>query len=107
MEHRLNIVDSSGNHSKSMKVSVEQSLKKLKTDYIDILYLHWWEYTTSCEEVMQGLNDLVRAGKVLYLGISDAPAYVVTRCNQYARDHAMSQFVMCASGFSSISETRS
>ena len=83
-----------------MKVSVEQSLKKLKTSYIDILYLHWWEYTTSCEEVMQGLNDLVRSGKVLYLGVSDTPAYIVTRCNQYARDHGMSQFVIYQGKFS-------
>jgi len=90
----------SGNHAKSMKVSVEQSLKKLKTSYIDILYLHWWEYTTSCEEVMMALNDLVRAGKVLYLGVSDTPAYIVSRCNQYARDHGMSQFVIYQGKFS-------
>ena len=49
---------------------------------------------------MQSLNDLVRAGKVLYLGISDTPAHVVTRCNQYARDHAMSQFVIYQGKFS-------
>jgi len=89
-----------GNHSKSLKVSVDASLKKLKTSYIDILYVHWWEYTTSCEEVMQSLNDLVRAGKVLYLGISDTPSYIVTRCNQYARDHGMSQFVIYQGKFS-------
>jgi aryl-alcohol dehydrogenase-like predicted oxidoreductase len=49
---------------------------------------------------MQSLNDLVRAGKVLYLGISDTPSYIVTRCNQYARDHGMSQFVIYQGKFS-------
>jgi len=73
-----------GNHIKSMVTSVEASLKKLRTSYIDILYLHWWEYTTSIEEVMQGLNNLVKQGKVLYLGISDTPAWIVSKANQYA-----------------------
>ena len=50
-----------------MHVSVEASLKKLRTDYIDILYVHWWDYQTSIEEVMNGLHALVMAGKVLYL----------------------------------------
>ena len=50
-----------------MYMSVEASLKKLRTSYIDILYVHWWDYTTSVEEVMNGLHHLVAAGKVLYL----------------------------------------
>jgi aryl-alcohol dehydrogenase-like predicted oxidoreductase len=54
-------------------VKVESSLKKLRTSYIDILYVHWWDYTTSVEEVMLGLNDLVKSGKVMYLGVSDTP----------------------------------
>jgi len=77
-----------------MVTSVEASLKKLRTSYIDILYLHWWEYTTSVEEVMQGLNNLVKQGKVLYLGISDTPAWIVSKANQYARDHGLAQFVV-------------
>ena len=56
-----------GNNLKSMQNSVADSLKKLRTDYIDILYLHWWDYTTSIEEVMDGLHNLVAQGKVLYL----------------------------------------
>lgn len=52
---------------------VEDSLKKLKTSYIDILYVHWWDYSTSVEEVMHALNDLVKSGKVMYLGVSDTP----------------------------------
>ncbi|OJT14737.1 Aryl-alcohol dehydrogenase [NADP(+)] [Trametes pubescens] len=74
-----------GNSMKSLHISVEQSLKKLRTSYIDILYVHWWDYTTSIEEVMNGLHALVLAGKVLYLGVSDTPAWVVARANQYAR----------------------
>ncbi|WOO83840.1 Putative aryl-alcohol dehydrogenase AAD14 [Vanrija pseudolonga] len=87
-------VNYAGNHRKSLRVSVEESLRKLKTDYIDILYVHWWDYSTSIEEVMQGLNDLVRAGKVLYLGISDTPAWIVSAANEYARAHGLSQFVV-------------
>lgn len=56
-----------GNDVKSLHLSVEASLKKLRTSYIDILYLHWWDYTTSVEEVMNGLHNLVAQGKVLYL----------------------------------------
>ncbi|KAH9856361.1 aryl-alcohol dehydrogenase [Lenzites betulinus] len=74
-----------GNSMKSLHISVEASLKKLRTSYIDILYVHWWDYNTSVEEVMNGLHALVQAGKVLYLGISDTPAWVVTSANRYAR----------------------
>ncbi|EGN98123.1 hypothetical protein SERLA73DRAFT_182990 [Serpula lacrymans var. lacrymans S7.3] len=83
-----------GNNVKSMNISVEASLKKLRTSYIDILYVHWWDYDTSVEEVMNGLHTLVQQGKVLYLGISDTPAWVVSKANQYARDHGKSPFVI-------------
>jgi aryl-alcohol dehydrogenase-like predicted oxidoreductase len=102
-----------GNHVKSLHVSVEASLKKLRTSYIDILYLHWWDFNTSVEEVMNGLHNLVTQGKVLYLvsslvpsirvlaieyavsqGVSDTPAWVVSKANQYARDHGKSPFVI-------------
>ncbi|KAF5665004.1 sterigmatocystin biosynthesis dehydrogenase stcV [Fusarium heterosporum] len=83
-----------GNNSKSMKLSLEASLKKLQTTYVDILYVHWWDYTTTIEELMHSLNDLVVAGKVLYLGISDCPAWVVSSANRYARDHGLRPFVV-------------
>lgn len=83
-----------GNGTKSMKVSLDASLKKLQTSYVDILYLHWWDYTASVEEVMQSLNDLVQAGKVHYLGVSDTPAWVVTKANQYARMANLRPFVI-------------
>ncbi|KAG1822881.1 NADP-dependent oxidoreductase domain-containing protein [Suillus subaureus] len=79
---------------KSMHLSVEASLKKLRTSYIDILYVHWWDWDTSVEEVMNGLHVLVQQGKVLYLGISDSPAWVVSKANQYARDHGKTPFVI-------------
>ena len=74
-----------GNNLKSMHNSVTDSLRKLRTDYIDIFYVHWWDYTTSVEEVMDGLHTLVLQGKVLYLGVSDTPAWVVSQANMYAR----------------------
>ncbi|KII94700.1 hypothetical protein PLICRDRAFT_96611 [Plicaturopsis crispa FD-325 SS-3] len=81
-----------GNSTKSLHISVEASLKKLRTTYIDILYVHWWDWTTSVEEVMNSLHHLVASGKVLYLGISDTPAWVVSQANQYARDHGKTPF---------------
>ena len=86
--------NAAGNGTKSLHVSVRASLKKLQTDYIDILYVHWWDFTTSIEELMQSLNVLVQQGKVLYLGVSDTPAWIVSKANQYARDHGLKQFVV-------------
>lgn len=86
--------NSAGNGTKSLHVSVHASLRKLQTNYIDILYVHWWDFGTSIEELMQSLNILVQQGKVLYLGISDTPAWIVSKANQYARDHGLKQFVV-------------
>jgi aryl-alcohol dehydrogenase-like predicted oxidoreductase len=60
-------VNYTGNHTKSLHISVHDSLKKLRTSYIDILYVHWWDYNTSVEEVMNSLHILVLQGKVLYV----------------------------------------
>ncbi|KAM6511117.1 hypothetical protein FALCPG4_016119 [Fusarium falciforme] len=81
-----------GNSVKSMHVSVRCSLEKLRTDYIDILYVHWWDFTTSVEEVMRGLHAHVMAKEVLYLGISDTPAWIVVKANAYARQHGLTPF---------------
>lgn len=91
-DHPGQLSNHSGNSHKSLHMSLEASLKKLRTDYIDVLYIHWWDFTTSIEELMQSLNRMVQAGKILYLGVSDTPAWVVSRANQYARDHGMKQF---------------
>jgi aryl-alcohol dehydrogenase-like predicted oxidoreductase len=73
-------------------MSLRDSLKKLKTDWIDILYVHWWDWTTSIEEMMDSLDAVVKSGKVLYLGISDTPAWVVSAANSYAKAHGKTQF---------------
>lgn len=77
-----------------MRVSIDASLKKLRTNYVDILYVHWWDFNTSIEEVMNSLHNLVVAGKVLYLGVSDTPAWVVSAANQYAKDNGKTPFVI-------------
>lgn len=84
--------NSCGNHRRSLHMSVRDSLRKLQTDWIDVLYLHWWDHTTSIEEVMDSLHILVQQGKVLYLGISDSPAWVVSAANTYARAHGKTPF---------------
>ncbi|PPR07340.1 hypothetical protein CVT26_013656 [Gymnopilus dilepis] len=81
-----------GNNAKSLRHSLETSLKNLRTDFVDILYVHIWDWETSIEEVMGSLHALVLAGKVLYLGISDTPAWIVAQANQYAKDHALTPF---------------
>ncbi|KAK7043914.1 putative aryl-alcohol dehydrogenase aad14 [Paramarasmius palmivorus] len=81
-----------GNGSKSLKISLRDSLRKLRTDYVDILYVHWWDYETSIEEVMNSLHNLVAEGKVLYLGISDTPAWVVSEANMYAKLNGKTPF---------------
>jgi aryl-alcohol dehydrogenase-like predicted oxidoreductase len=70
--------NSGGSHRKNLFASVEESLRRLGTDYLDLLYLHVWDSTTSADEVLRGLTDLVQQGKVLYVGISNAPAWQVS-----------------------------
>lgn len=76
--------NSGGNSRKSMVRSVEDSLKRLRTDYIDLLYLHIWDGNTPIEEVLRAMDDLVRAGKILYVGISNIPAWQVSRMQAIA-----------------------
>ncbi|KAJ7589898.1 NADP-dependent oxidoreductase domain-containing protein [Mycena floridula] len=89
-----------GNNRKSMHLSVAASLKKLRTSYIDILYLHWYDYTTSVEEIVDGLHTLIMQGKVLYLGVSDCPAWVVREIIPMARSEglALAPFGVLAGG---------
>lgn len=80
------------NNSKSLLTSVNASLQKLQTSYIDLLYVHYWDFTTGVEELMQSLNHLVASGKILYLGVSDTPAWIVVKANDYARSHGLRPF---------------
>jgi aryl-alcohol dehydrogenase-like predicted oxidoreductase len=82
-----------GNHRKNMLRSVETSLKHLQTDHIDLYYLHMWDGTTPVEEVMRAFDDLVRAGKVLYAGISDTPAWVISQANTLANLRGWAPFI--------------
>jgi aryl-alcohol dehydrogenase-like predicted oxidoreductase len=85
--------NAAGNQRKNMMQAVEASLKRLKTDYIDLYWVHIWDQITPVEEVMRGLDDLVRAGKVLYTGISNAPAWWIAQANTLANQRGWSPFV--------------
>ena len=85
--------NAAGNHRKSMVQAVEASLKRLKTDYIDLYWLHIWDFLTPIDEVMRAFDDLLRAGKMLYAGISDAPAWVVSRANTMAELRGWTSFI--------------
>jgi aryl-alcohol dehydrogenase-like predicted oxidoreductase len=76
--------NAAGNHRKNLVLSLERSLRRLRTDYVDILWVHLWDRHTPAEETMRALDDVVRAGKVLYVGVSDAPAWFVARANTLA-----------------------
>ncbi len=76
--------NASGNQRKNMVQAVEASLKRLGTDYIDLLYMHVWDRRTPAEEVLRAFDDLVRAGKILYAGISDTPAWQISRLQSIA-----------------------
>jgi aryl-alcohol dehydrogenase-like predicted oxidoreductase len=82
-----------GNHRKNMMRSVEGSLRRLKTNYIDLLWIHIWDFTTPIEEIMRGLDDLVRQGKVHYVGASNFPAWWLARANTLAEFHGWSPLV--------------
>ncbi|MGI5155307.1 aldo/keto reductase [Microbispora sp. CA-102843] len=85
--------NAAGNHRKNLRASLETSLRRLRTDYLDLYWVHMWDRDTPIEETMRALDDAVRAGKVLYVGISDAPAWVVARANTLAEWRGWSPFV--------------
>ena len=85
--------NASGGHRKNLVQAVEASLKRLKTDYIDLLWMHAWDEYTPYQETMRALDDLVRAGKLLYVGVSDTPAWVVSAANVLADLRGWSAFV--------------
>jgi len=85
--------NASGNHRKSLLRSLEQSLTRLRTDYVDLLWVHIWDPSTPMEETMRALDDAVQAGKVLYVGISDTPAWVVSRANTLTDWRGWSPFI--------------
>jgi aryl-alcohol dehydrogenase-like predicted oxidoreductase len=85
--------NAAGNHRKSMVQALEASLRRLKTDYIDLYWLHIWDQMTPVEEIMRAFDDLVSQGKVLYIGVSDAPAWWIAQANTLADLRGWTQFV--------------
>lgn len=83
----------SGNHRKNMRRSVEGSLKRLNTDYIDLLWIHIYDYTTPIDEILRGLDDLVRQGKVNYVGASNFPAWWLAKANTMADFQGKTPFI--------------
>jgi aryl-alcohol dehydrogenase-like predicted oxidoreductase len=82
-----------GSGRKSVINACENSLRRLQTDYIDLYWLHMWDANTPIDETMAALDDLVRAGKVRYLGVSDTPAWKIVEANLIARFRGWSSFI--------------
>lgn len=101
----VNDPNDGGNHRKSMVRSVEESLRRLGTDYIDLLYLHAWDYMTPVEEIMRAMDDLVRAGKLLYVGVSDLPAWQAARMQAIADLRGWSPLIALQVEYSLIERT--
>jgi aryl-alcohol dehydrogenase-like predicted oxidoreductase len=97
--------NSGGSSRKSLFASVEGSLRRLDTDYIDLLYLHVWDFTTPVEEILRGLDDLVRQGKVLYVAMSNVPAWEVSRMQAIADLRGWSPLVALQVEYNLINRT--
>ncbi|MDJ0854760.1 MAG: aldo/keto reductase, partial [Desulfobacterales bacterium] len=97
--------NAAGNHRKNMVQSLEASLKRMQLDYIDLYWLHAWDFMTPVEEVMRAFDDLVRAGKILYAGISDTPAWIVSRADALADFRGWSRFVAIQVEYSLVERT--
>lgn len=94
-----------GNGRKALVQSVEASLERLGTDYIDLLWVHAWDGLTPVAETVRALDDLVRAGKVLYLGISDTPAWVVSEAITLAEERGLTPFSAIQVEYSLVERT--
>ncbi|GAA4588684.1 aryl-alcohol dehydrogenase-like predicted oxidoreductase [Actinoplanes octamycinicus] len=91
-----------GNHRKNLRLSLETSLRRLRTDHLDVYWVHIWDRHTPIEETMRALDDAVTAGKVLYVGVSDTPAWVVSRANTLAEWRGWTPFAGLQVPFSLI-----
>ena len=97
--------NAAGNHRKNMVLSVEDSLRRMGTDYIDLLYLHMWDFRTPVDEILRAFDDLVRSGKVLYIGLSDTPAWQASRMQAIAELRGWTQFCALQISYSLIERT--
>jgi len=94
-----------GGSRKAMRHAVDESLRRLRTDYIDLYWVHAWDPRTPVDELMRGLDDLVRAGKVLYVGVANAPAWQVSRANMMADLQGWSAFAGIQTEYSLLERT--
>ena len=94
-----------GNHRKNMVQSLEASLRRLNTDYIDLYWVHAWDQTTPIEEMMRALDDMIKSGKILYIGISDAPAWIVSQANTLANLKGWTEFASIQIEYNLIERT--
>ena len=94
--------NASGNHRKNLVQALEASLRRLDTDYVDVYWVHIWDPLTPMAEVIRALDDQVRAGKVLYVGISDAPAWYVAAATTLAEERGWTPFCAVQSQYSLI-----
>jgi aryl-alcohol dehydrogenase-like predicted oxidoreductase len=97
--------NAAGNQRKHMVQALEASLRRLGTDYVDLYWVHAWDFVTPVEEVMRALDDMVRAGKVLYVGVSNAPAWAVARANTLAELRGWSPFIALQIEYSLVERT--
>ena len=97
--------NAAGNHRKNMVRSVEDSLRRMQTDHIDLLYLHMWDFRTPVDEILRAFDDLVRAGKVLYTGLSDTPAWQASRMQAIAELRGWTQFCALQIAYSLVERT--
>jgi len=105
LKDNLTNPNASGNNRKNMMRSVEDSLKRLKMDFIDLFYLHIWDDLTPIDEVLRGMDDLVKQGKINYAAISDTPAWVVAKGNTMAELMGWSRFVALQVEYSLLART--
>lgn len=98
-------VNAAGNQRKNLVQAVRKSLERLQTDYIDLLWVHAYDGVTPIEETMRALDDMVRQGKVLYVGVSDFPAWIISRANTLADERGWSPFIATQIEYSLIERT--
>lgn len=97
--------NAAGNSRRAMVRAVEDSLRRMGTDYIDLYYLHMWDFRTPVDEILRAFDDLVRAGKVVYIGLSDTPAWQASRMQAIAELRGWSQFCALQIQYSLVERT--
>ncbi|MBL7826326.1 MAG: aldo/keto reductase [Saprospiraceae bacterium] len=105
LRDEMNDPNFAGNHRKNMHRSVEESLRRLDTEFIDLLWVHAWDGTVQMDEMLRGLQDLIRSGKVHHIAISDTPAWIVSQGNTLAELRGWDAFVGLQVEYSLLART--